>query len=155
AGAPGGCRAGKLRLVSVDPNRAALKRPLAEERPREFELPRSHKPVDAEHLACTDRQRYVAKLTITCQAFGCHHDGRIRAAVEPDLANVALFQFLVTGTDHPLDDPCLINSGNRRGFYPPSVAKDRDGIGDTHDIVEKMRDEDEAVTFVAHSPQQA
>ena len=80
-------------------------------------------------------------------------DRRVGPAVERDRAGVAAFKFLVAAADHALDQPALVDGAGRLGGDEPAVAEDRDGVGDRQNVVEEVRDEDDAAAAGAHAAQ--
>ena len=76
-------------------------------------------------------------------------------ALERDIAGVALLEILVARADHPLDQAALRRSlrGARQDLA--AVAEDGHRVGDAQDVVEKVRDEDDAAAAVAQAPQNA
>ena len=142
-----GAGVGEAHRLAADGERAAVGPQAAEQRARQLELAAAHEAVDAEDLAAARREAYVAVGRRQGQASGFEHDRRRRPAGQLDLAEIALFQLLAAGADHSLDDPALVDRGrHRRARNLAAVAKNRDLVGDLQDVLEKMRDEDEAAS---------
>ena len=84
------------------------------------------------------------------------HDRRLGAAVELDRAEIALLEFLATRADHALDDPGLVDLRRDLGRLDlAAVAEDRDRVRDLENVVEEMRDEDDASAFLAQPREDA
>jgi hypothetical protein len=145
AGFAGGAGVGEIGRLAAYGERAAFGPQLAEQGAGEFELAAAHEAIDAEHLAAARGEGHVAIGGAERQAAGFEHDRRGRLARQADLAEIALFELLAPGADHPLDDPALVDlGGHRRGRDFAAIAENRDLVRHFQDVVEEMRNKDQA-----------
>ena len=146
----GGGRVRQRLELAVDFERAAVGAKLPEQGARELQLPAAHEAVDAQHLAGAGLKGHVAIGGEKRQGGGAKGDRRLGAAREPDLAEIAFLQLLAARADHALDDPALVDGRSDVGRRDlAAVAKDGDRVRNLQDVVEEMRDEDDASAALA------
>ena len=133
--------------VAADLERAGIGLELADQGPHQLELAAAHEAVDAERLALAHREVDTLEGTPVAQPLDLqpHRRAHRRRQLEP--VQIALLELGVIAADHQLDDLCLVELGRRCRAHMPAVPEDRDVVGDRRDVVEEVRDEDEALAL--------
>ncbi len=140
-------------LVAADDNRAVVGRELAEQDPRQFELPAAHEAVNAENLAGVHLERDVLQAAGKREPVGLQHHRPIARRRQRDIVGVAFFQRLAALADHRFDQGALAGRGRCRFRDLPAVAEDRHRVRDAQDVLDEMGNEDDAGAFIAQPSQ--
>ena len=140
-------------MLAVYHQRAAVGLDLAEQDACEFQLTASHEAVDAEHFAGARLERDVLQAAGQRQPVGLQHRRTIGRWRQRDIVRIGLLQRLAALADHRFDQGGLAGRGGCGLGDLPAVAEHRHGVGDAQDVLDEMRDEDDAGAFVAQPPQ--
>ena len=104
-------------------------------------------PGDAHDLASTDRDRDGCRSAHGPQIAGLQRD--LTRGRPPTLVNR-----VEVAADHPLHDLVLAGLAGSEGPRGATVLEDRDPVGDGEDLVQSVRDEDDAQPFRSQTSQQ-
>ena len=123
--------------LALDQHLARLRGIDAVDQPQEFRAPGPDQPAEAEHLAGADLERDAADL-------GSRRRPRTSSSTRSVPAGAVGVEALDLAADHELDQ--LVGGGGRRdpGGGGAPVGEHRDPVADPPDLVEPVRDVDDA-----------
>ena len=126
----------------------------AKQRTRQFHLAGAEESVNPQHLAGAHVERHVLIRASPAELLNLQHRLGARPAVQWDVGEIALLQPFVSGADHAVDDPALVDGGTGLCRDRLAVAEYRYAVADRQHIIEEVGDEHDAAAGLAEAVQQ-